>query len=42
MLVNIFEISWIESSKEQHLFETENLCNVINVLIVSFDQINAS
>ncbi len=28
---------WIESSKEQHLFEIEIFCNVINVFIVTFD-----
>ncbi len=33
---------WIESSKEQHLFETEIFCNIINVLTVTFDQFNAS
>ncbi len=29
---------WIESSKEQHLFEIENFCNIINVFTVTFDQ----
>ncbi len=29
---------WIESSKEQHLFETEIFCNIINVFTVTFDQ----
>ncbi len=33
---------WIESSKEQHLFETEIFCNIINVFTVTFDQFNAS
>ncbi len=33
---------WIESSKEQHLFETEISCNTINGFIVTFDQFNAS
>ncbi len=33
---------WIESSKEQHLFEIEIFCNIINVFTVSFDQFNAS
>ncbi len=27
----------IESSKEQHLFETETFCNIIHVFIVMFD-----
>ncbi len=30
------------SSKEQHLLETEILCNILNVFIVTFDQFNAS
>ncbi len=30
---------WIESSKEQHLFEMEINCN-INVFTVTFDQFN--
>jgi len=33
---------WIESSKEQHLFEIESFCNIINAFTVSFDQFNAS
>ncbi len=33
---------WIENSKEQHLFETEILCNIINVFTVTFDQFNAA
>ncbi len=32
---------WIESSKEQHLFEIEIFCG-INVCTVTFDQFNAS
>ncbi len=28
---------WIESSKEQHLFETEIFCNITNVFTVTFD-----
>ncbi len=28
---------WIESSKEQHLFEIEIFCNIINVFNVTFD-----
>ncbi len=32
---------WTESSKEQHLFETEIFCNITNVFIVTFDQFNA-
>ncbi len=30
---------WIESSKEQHLFEIEIFCNIINVFTVTFDQL---
>ncbi len=33
---------WIESSKEQHLFEKEIIWNTINVIIVTFDKFNAS
>ncbi len=34
---------WIESSKEQHLFEKEIFCNIIiNGFTVTFDQFNAS
>ncbi len=33
---------WIESSKEQHLFEVEIFCNIIHVFTVTFDQFNAS
>ncbi len=33
---------WIESSKEQHLFEIEIFWNIINVFTVTFDQFNAS
>ncbi len=32
----------IESSKEQHLFEIEIFCNIINVFTVTFDQFNTS
>ncbi len=35
-------IWWIESSKEQHLFEIEIFCNIISVFTVTFDQFNAS
>ncbi len=31
---------WIESSKEQHLFEMEIFCNILNVFTVTFDQLN--
>ncbi len=31
-----------QSSKEQHLFETENFCNIINAFTVTFDQLNVS
>ncbi len=27
--------------KEQHLFETEIFCNIINVFIINFDQFKA-
>ncbi len=43
VLPTIFENSdcsgiwWIESSKEQHLFEIENFCNIINVFTVTFN-----
>ncbi len=33
---------WTESSKEQHLFEIEIFCNIINDFTVTFDQFNAS
>ncbi len=33
---------WIESSEEQHLFEIEIFCNIINVFTVTFDQFNES
>ncbi len=32
----------MNSSKEQNLFETEILCNIIDIFTVSFDQFNAS
>ncbi len=32
----------IESSKEQHLFQIEIFCDIINVFTVTFDQFNAS
>ncbi len=32
---------WTESSNEQHLFEIEIVCNIINVFSVTFDQFNA-
>ncbi len=38
----IFQDSQMNSSKEQHLFEIEISCNIINVLTVSFDQFNVS
>ncbi len=35
----IFQLFWwIESSKEEHLFETEIFCYIINIFIVPFDQ----
>ncbi len=33
---------WIESSKEQHLFEIKIFCNIINIFTGTFDQFNAS
>ncbi len=33
---------WEEISKEQHLFEIEILCNILNVFTVTFDQFNTS
>ncbi len=32
---------WIESSKEQHLFETETFYNFRNVFTVTFDQFHS-
>ncbi len=32
----------VESSKEQHLYEIEIFCNIINVFSVTFHQFNAS
>ncbi len=32
----------MQSSKEQHLFEIEIFCNIINVFTATFDQFNAS
>ncbi len=33
---------WIESTREQHLFEIQIFCNIRNVFTVTFDQLNAS
>ncbi len=33
---------WTESSKEQHLFETEIFCNIINIFTVTFEKLYAS
>ncbi len=33
---------WIESSKEQHLFDIEIYCSIINVFTLTSDQFNAS
>jgi len=30
------------AKKEQHLFETDIFCNIINVFTITFDQFNAS
>ncbi len=35
-------IWWIEGSKEQHLFEIENFCKIINVFTVTFNLLNES
>ncbi len=32
---------WIESSKEEHVFEIEIICKIINVFMVFFVKINA-
>ncbi len=34
--------SFLPSLQEQHLFETEVFSNIINVLIVTLDQLNVS
>ncbi len=40
---NVFRIVWwIETSKEQHLFEAEIFCYIINVFAVTFDQFKLS
>ncbi len=47
VLLNIFVETvihfrwWIESSKEQHSFEIEIFCNIINVFTDTFDQFHA-
>ncbi len=33
---------WIESSKDQHLLETEIFCNFMNAFIIAFEQFNVS
>jgi len=33
---------WIESLKEQQLFEIEIFCNIINVFTITFDKWNTS
>ncbi len=33
---------WIENSKEQHVFEIEIICKIINVFMVFFVKMNAS
>ncbi len=33
---------WLEGSKEQHLFELEIICNIINIFTLTFDKPNAS
>ncbi len=33
---------WMESSKEQHLFEIEIFCNSVKYFTVTFNQLNAS
>ncbi len=33
---------WIKSSKEQHSFEIENICNIMIFFTVTLDQFNAS
>ncbi len=41
IIINV-ENSWIESSKEQHLFKIEIFCNTMNVITVTFDQLNVT
>ncbi len=37
----IFRILWwIERPKEQHLFEIESFCNIINAFTLTFDLFN--
>ncbi len=33
---------WIQSSKEQHLFEIEMFCNIIKIFTVTIDHFNAT
>jgi len=45
MAIHFFQDSLMNrknSAKEEHLFEKEIFCNIINVCIVTFDQLNAS
>ncbi len=38
-----FQYFWlIESAKDQHLFEIETICCIINVFTATYDQFNAS
>ncbi len=41
IFIYFFTIIWIESSKEQYLFEIVIFCNIVNVFTVTFNQFNA-
>ncbi len=41
-MIIFFRIIWIESLKEQHLFEMQIFYNIINVFTSTFDQFNVS
>ncbi len=42
LFVCFFRILWIECSKEQHVFEIEIFCEIINVVADTIDQFNVS
>ncbi len=41
IIINV-ENSWIECSKEQHLFKIEIFSNIMHVITVIFDQLNVT
>ncbi len=41
-VVSFFRILWKKSSNEQHLFEIEMFCNILNVFSFTFDKLNSS